>query len=121
MAQAVFNCNVYLPRIKYLRIPTLLHTAVKQAKLLAFVDSGATENFVSPDFIKRHNLGTTKLRIPRRLRNADRSKNSIGRITEYTDLEVQTGGLSQIHCFFVAKLGEDSLILGYPWLAAANP
>jgi hypothetical protein len=52
MAQVVFNCDVYLPRIKYLRIPTLLHTAVKQAELLAFVDSGATENFISPDFIK---------------------------------------------------------------------
>jgi hypothetical protein len=37
------------------------------------------------------------------------------------DLEVQTGGLSQIHHFFIAELGEDSLILGYPWLAAANP
>jgi hypothetical protein len=121
MAQAVFNCDVYLPRIKYLRIPALLHTAVKQAELLAFVDSRATENFVSPDFIKQHNLGTTKLRIPRRLHNVDGSKNSIGRITEYMDLEVQTGGLSQIHRFFITELGEDSLILGYPWLAAANP
>jgi hypothetical protein len=121
MAQAVFNCNVYLPRIKYLRIPTLLHTTVKQAELLTFMDSRATENFVSLDFIKQHNLGTTKLRIPRRLCNADRSKNSIGQIMEYTDLEVQTGGLSQIHRLFVTELGEDSLILGYPWLMAANP
>jgi hypothetical protein len=40
---------------------------------------------------------------------------------EYMDLEVQTGGLSQIHYFFITELGEDSLILGYPWLAATNP
>ena len=93
----------------------------KSADLLAFVDSGATSNFVNPTFVARHKLRTKPVKKPRPLRNADGSHNAIGQITSYVDLEVQTGPKKQAHRFYLANLGEDDLILGYPWLAKASP
>ena len=112
---------MYLPRIKSLRVPTKLHTASTSADLLAFVDSGATENFVNPLFVARHKLRTKPVDKPRKLRNADGSPNAIGRITSYVDLLVQTGPKEQAYRFYLANLGDDDMILGYPWLAKANP
>ena len=38
--QAVFQSNVFLPRLNAMRIPVSFHTALKTAELLAFLDSG---------------------------------------------------------------------------------
>ena len=56
--RAVFQSNVFLPRLNAMRIPVSFHTALKTAKLSAFLDSGATECFVSQHFIDTHKLGT---------------------------------------------------------------
>ena len=45
--RAVFQSNVFLPKLNVMRIPVSFHTALKTAKLSAFLDSGATECFVS--------------------------------------------------------------------------
>ena len=45
--QAVFQSNVFLPKLNAMRIPVSFHTALKMAELSAFLDSGATECFVS--------------------------------------------------------------------------
>ena len=55
---AVFQSNVFLPRLNAMQIPVSFHTALKTAELLAFLDSGATECFVSQQFIDKHKLGT---------------------------------------------------------------
>ena len=55
--QAVFQSNVFLPKLNAMRIPVSFHTALKTAELSAFLDSGATECFVSQRFIDRHKLG----------------------------------------------------------------
>src|SRR6202012_6017936 len=39
----------------------------------------------------------------------------------YTDLLVQTRDQQKTMRFLVTDLGEDELVLGYPWLAAFNP
>ena len=49
--RAVFQSNVFLPRLNAMRISVSFHTALKMADLLAFLDSGATECFVSQRFI----------------------------------------------------------------------
>ena len=61
---AVFQSNVFLPRLNAMRIPVSFHTALKTAKLLAFLDSGATECFVSQCFIDTHKLGTRLMTTP---------------------------------------------------------
>jgi hypothetical protein len=89
--RAVFQSNVFLPKLNALRIPVSFHTALKTAEFLAFLDSGATECFVSQRFIDTHKLGTRLLTVPRKLQNADGSPNAGGGLTHFTELEVLTG------------------------------
>ena len=44
---AVFQSNVFLLKLNAMRIPVSFHTALKMADLSAFLNSGATECFVS--------------------------------------------------------------------------
>ena len=62
--RAVFQSNVFLPKLNAMQIPVSFHTALKTAELSAFLDSGATECFVSQRFIDTHKLGTQLLTIP---------------------------------------------------------
>ena len=112
---------MYLSRIKSLHIPTLLYTETNKAKLSIFVDSRATENFISPEFIRKHDLKTLYLHVSYKLQNVNGLKNAIGELIQYTNLEVTTRKQSYIHQFYEVELGRDNIILGYPWLAAANP
>ena len=94
--------------------------ATQDKELLAFVDSGATENFISKKFTEEHNLGTQRLKVPRTIINADGTKNKGGNIEAYSDLEVTTGKDTCMLRFFIADFNKDNLVLGYPWLAS-NP
>ena len=118
--RAVFQSNVFLLRLNAMRIPVSFHTALKTADLLAFLDSGATECFVSQRFIDKHKLGTRLLTIPRKLQNADGSPNAGGGLTHFTELEVLTGDTPHVLRFYIVDMGPDDLVLGYPWFAATN-
>ena len=85
------------------------------------MDSGATDNFIHPQLIKRLALGTQKLERARKIWNIDGTNNKAGRITEYVDLSVQTGQKQNKMRFLVTDLGHEDLILGYPWLATFEP
>ena len=37
-------------------------------------------------------------------------------LTKYVDLSVQTGKKEETMCFLITSLGNEDLILGYPWL-----
>jgi hypothetical protein len=89
--RAVFQSNVFLPRLNAMRIPVSFHTALKTAELLAFLDSSTTECFVSQRFIDTHKLGTRLMTMPRKLQNADVSPNAGRGLTHFTELEVFTG------------------------------
>ena len=52
---------------------------------------------------------------PRKLQNADRSPNAGGGLKYYTELEVITGDTPHLLRFYIADIGPDDLILGYPW------
>ena len=118
--RAVFQSNVFLPKLNAMRIPVSFHTALKTAEPSAFLDSGATECFVSQRFIDTHKLGTRLLTIPRKLQNADGSPNAGGGLTHFTELEVLTGDVPHQLRFYIADMGPDDLVLGYPWFAATN-
>jgi hypothetical protein len=85
------------------------------------VDSGATDNFIDPRLIKRLGLRSLKLDQSRKIWNIDRTTNRAGMITDYVDLNVQTGAQSDKMRFLVTDLGQEDLILGYPWLARFEP
>ena len=57
---------------------------------------------------------------PRKLQNADGSPNVGGGLKYYTKLEVVTGDTPHLLRFYIANMGPDDLILGYPWFAATN-
>ena len=118
--RAVFQSNVFLPKLNAMRIPVSFHTALKTAELSAFLDSGATECFVSQRFINKHKLSTRLLMIPRKLQNADGSPNTGGGLTHFTELEVFTGDTPHVLQFYIADMGPDDLVLGYPWFTATN-
>ena len=117
---AVFQSNVFLPKLNAMRIPVSFHTALKMAEFPAFLDSGATECFVSQQFIDNYKLGTRLLTIPWKLQNADGSPNAGGGLTHFTELEVFTNNVPHVFRFYIADMGPDNLVLGYPWFAATN-
>ena len=103
-----------------------LHTGDTTAE--ALVDTGATHNFLSPEFAKQYALQPLPLQRPRVICNVNGTTNKGGEITHYIDLNVTTGDhphhwfRNQKHRqrFYVADLGNDRLILGYPWVAATQ-
>jgi hypothetical protein len=53
--------------------------------------------------------------------NIDGTHNKAGTITDFVDLQVRAGKRVEDMRFLVTDLGEDEIILGYPWLAAFQP
>jgi len=99
----------------------MLRTRKRRVNQKALLDSGATECFVHPLMVKRLGLETWKLPHPRNVRNVDGTPNKAGKITEAVDLIANHRGTKVTHVFFVADIGPDDFILGYPFLEASVP
>ena len=104
-----------------MRIPVSIRTNYSKADIKALVDSGATNNFIRPGFAERMGLGTKPLDRPKKIWNVDNTENKAGCITHYTDLDVQTKGIHKQMRFLVTDIGNEDILLGYPWLATYNP
>src|SRR6266702_2267872 len=100
-----------------MRIPVSVRTSCVMADLKGLVDSGATDCFISPAFVKRMRLGTRPLQKPRKIWNIDNTENKDGLITHYIDLNIQTKGIHRDMQFLVTNIGSEDIILGYPWLS----
>ena len=87
----------------------------------ALVDSGAMENFIDHQTVKRLKIGTKKLKDPIPVRNIDGTQNRSGHIVEFLELIIARGGKKVPARFYVTNLGGDRVILGYPWLRDFNP
>ncbi|KAH9018943.1 hypothetical protein EDB85DRAFT_2154115 [Lactarius pseudohatsudake] len=90
------------------------------ADVKGLVDSGATDNFIRPAFAKRMGLGLQVLDRPKKIYNIDKTENQAGSITHYTDLDVQTKGIRKVMRFLVTDIGDEDLVLGYPWLSTPS-
>ena len=55
------------------------------------VNSGATDNFIHPKFVRRLHVGAQKLEQSMKIWNIDGSMNRAGQLTEFVNLLVQTG------------------------------
>jgi len=87
----------------------------------ALVDSGATDCFMSEKFIRQMKLGKRPLQRPWKIWNIDNTANQAGNITHYITLDIQTGGVQKTIQFLVTNIGNEDIILGYPWMAAFEP
>ena len=93
----------------------------KTTKLEALLDCGATHNFIDPRTIKMLAMGTNLVKQPLLVHNVDGTINQGGTITSYCNLWVRRGTQIEKMGFYVANLGHDRLILGYPWFQKFNP
>src|SRR6266704_1372723 len=121
MARTLGLKNVFSCKYKSLNIPTILHSRHTKAEREVLVNSGATDNFISEKLLKRMKIGKIPLKKPRYIWNIDGTHNKSGSIKEYVDLQVQVGPKKEEMRFLVTHIGEDELVLGYPWLAAFQP
>jgi len=97
-----------------------LHLKSKRAKTVALLDIGAMENFMSLDYAKYLHLLIKTLKELRKLFNIDRTPNHVGDLKYFTDLTTRTGTRSTMLRYFLSDLGDNKVILGYPWFAAAQ-
>jgi hypothetical protein len=100
---------------------TYVHSRSKRAKVVALLDCGATENFMNLQYAKYLHLPIKKYAKERRLFNVDGTENKAGNIQYYVDLDTQTGTHHTKMRFLLSDLGNNKLILGYPWFADAQP
>jgi Retroviral aspartyl protease len=87
----------------------------------ALIDSGATENFIDYRTAIRWRVKIKDLHRPRKVYNVDGMENRGGIISKSCVLRVRQGERQLTQQFYVTNLGQDCIILGYPWLREFNP
>src|SRR6266702_3959546 len=116
-----FNSVIVTTRFRSMHIPVSIRTNNTMADIKALVDSGATDCFMSDKFIRHMKLGKRPLQRPRKIWNIDNTANKAGEITHYVTLDIQTGGVRKTIQFLITNIGNEDIILGYPWMAAFEP
>ena len=104
-----------------MKVPVSFRTLHAMADKQILIDSGATDNFIHPKLVARLGLGAQALERPRKIWNIDGTTNHAGQLTQFVDLEVRTGHKEEKMRFLVTDLGNEDLILSYPWLATFEP
>src|SRR5579863_8511913 len=108
---------VTLPRA--MQIPMFISGVRKVEN--ALIDSGAMDNFLTPKLAQRLGLKIQKLQIPKPILTVDRSEHVQGNITKFVNLRIRLGDQVRQQMFYVATLGQDRAILGFPFLQKFNP
>jgi hypothetical protein len=120
MLRALFPQAVFIPYEQSIHAPVNLRSASLISEVDALVESGATDNFISPAVIQHFGIPTRQLHKPRAIRNVDGTANKIGAVTHVADLTLRFKG-TRTQTFYIVDLGEDHMLLGMPFLAATNP
>jgi len=121
MLRAIFPQAVFVPKCPQVKAQVSLQSSHLHANLQALLDSGATDNFISPLTVERFNLPTIDLPKSRVVRNVDGTPNKNGSITHATKLEVQYKNHTIPLLFLIMDMGSDSMLLGMPFLAGFSP
>jgi Reverse transcriptase (RNA-dependent DNA polymerase)/RNase H-like domain found in reverse transcriptase len=113
--------KVVLSKKKALNVPITFSSTQGSKVGRALIDSGATENFVDKRTARRWELPTHDLVYPRKVFNVDGTENRNGMIVKSCMLRVRCGGKQARQRFYIMNLGDDHILLGYPWLEEFNP
>ena len=111
---------MYFAKNHAIKLPFTLRTRYRRVNKKALLDSGATENFIHPCALRQLRLPTQNLERPRDVRNVDSTTNKGGRISQTTTLKIQHNRTETAHKFFVADIGPDDFIFGYPFFESAK-
>jgi len=98
-----------------------MHTRSKKARTVTLLDSGATENFINISYARKLNLPIRRLTQKRRLFNVNGTPNKAGTLKYCTDIVTRTGTKCTRLRYFLTDLGDNQVILGYPWFASTQP
>ena len=106
----------------YLRIAQLqADNSVSLLPCYALIDSGATNNFISAAFVKRHKLECFPKPEPQALYVIDGRPIESGAVTHSCNLKLRFEGTSQTITTDIVQIGNYPIILGLPWLRRHNP
>jgi hypothetical protein len=108
-------------RFRSMQIPVSIRASYNMADIKALVDSGATDNFIHPNFVKWMGLGQRELDKPKNIYNIDDTTNKLGQVTHYLSLAITTAGKTQEMRFLITDIGREDVLLGYPWLSTYEP
>jgi len=106
---------------KAIKASISLYTKKERATKKALLDSRATESFIHPRLIKEARLKKNPLMKPRKVKNINGTLNKAGAVTHMTTFKVKYQGKETCHKFLIADIGEDDIILGYPFFEGTNP
>jgi hypothetical protein len=88
----------------------LLHSAHLHNQIDTLIDSGATDNFISPAVVSQFRIPTYGLDKPKVVCNVNGTTNSNGTVDRYALITILHKGQTTAHTFYVIDLGEDHII-----------
>jgi hypothetical protein len=71
--------------------------------------------------VRQLGLKTKDLQKPRKVQNVDGTTNQAGEIRQACEMTIQYRGKRSKHNFFLANIGIDDIILGYPFFKDLLP
>ena len=93
----------------------------ESVETLALIDSGARGKFINQKYVEQLGLPIQTLKKPIMARKVDGTLNKTGTITSYVDLAVKIDGRTMDIQLLVTGLGNQRIILRFPWLNEYNP
>ena len=93
----------------------------ESVKTLALIDSGAGGKFINRKYAEQLGLPIRTLKKLIMARNIDRTLNKTRTITSYVELKVKIDRRIMDEQLLVTGLGNQRIILGFPWLNEYNP
>jgi hypothetical protein len=121
MLRTIFPEAAFISKQHQVKALVQLQSKSLHSNIDTLLDSGATDNFISPLIVNRFKIETFQLPRPKIVCNVDGSKNSIGPMTDTVNLEVHYHNQIVPLRFYIMNLGSDEMLLGMPFLAAYNP
>jgi reverse transcriptase-like protein len=104
-----------------MKTPIMIQMFGQWATCNALLNSGATESFIHPRAMEELQLTSYALDCPRKVRNVDSTDNRLGEVMKEVQMRIYYEDHNEMHWLLVMDIGEDDIILGYPFLEAANP
>ena len=105
-----------------LSIPVKMNDCkVENVETLGLIDCGAGGKFIDQNFAKNSGFEILKLERPLRARNVDGTENKKGTIKSYVELNLEIHGRKSREKLLMTGLGNERIILGFPWLSEQNP
>jgi len=120
MLRALFPNATFKSKNRAVHADIRFHSSTLHQEASALINSGTTNNFISPDLVDHFFIPTIKLPKPKTVQNIDGTRNSVGTIDQAAYLDLTYNGKKNTYNFYIIDLGEDHMVLGMPFLAAVN-